>query len=120
MIQVFCFLVLFTLYSNIVPIMHPTMQEASPVVEQAPIVHDDGVFTLTIGPSTSTNMECSNEGASGNAPINVDSLFPFLFKGFYYNKKECLGYDAFTSHGPWRLRQTRSVIPVWWNSRRRR
>jgi len=52
--------------------MHQTMQEAAPVVEQAPIVHDDGVFTLTIGPSTSTNMECSNEGASGNAPINVD------------------------------------------------
>lgn len=59
------------------------LKEAVPVVEQAPIVHDDGVFTLTIGPSTSTNMEYSSEGASGNAPINVEILFAFFYLYFF-------------------------------------
>ena len=59
------------------------LKEAVPVVEQAPIVHDDGVFTLTIGPSTSTNMEHSSEGASGNAPINVELLFLLFIFTFF-------------------------------------
>lgn len=49
-----------------------SLQEATN--EQA-VVHDDGIFTLTIGPSTSNNPETVNDGASGAVAVNVNVFF---------------------------------------------
>lgn len=43
-------------------------QEISPI-EQAPVVHDDGVFTLTIGPSLGNTGEPTSGVASGASAV---------------------------------------------------
>lgn len=51
--------------------------EASVNAEQ-PIVVDDGVFTLTIGPSTSGNAENANAGATGAVAVQVHFSFGYV------------------------------------------
>lgn len=54
--------------------------EASVNAEQ-PIVVDDGVFTLTIGPSTSGNAENANAGATGAVAVQVTIPSPRMGSG---------------------------------------
>ena len=94
-------------------------KETAPV-DEAEIVHDDGVFTLTIGPSTSTNVECVSEGASGNVPTNVVTHILLVQLHYLYSlintvHNTFLGNDAFTSDGIPNVRQARLALFIWWN-----
>ena len=44
---------------------HPKVE--TPVAEQSAIVHDDGIFTVTIGPSLSNPAASSSDGPSNGA-----------------------------------------------------
>ena len=48
--------------------------------EQSAIVHDDGIFTVTIGPSTTIPTATSSDGTSENVASNV----PYLFLTFEF------------------------------------
>lgn len=57
-------------------------QETAPI-EQAPVVHDDGVFTLTIGPSLSNTGEPISGGATGaSAVANARLTLKYIFIEF--------------------------------------
>lgn len=53
--------------------------EEMPVPEQSAVVHDDGIFTVTIGPSTSNPSATNNDGTSTNVTTNV-RYFPSTFE----------------------------------------
>ena len=56
-------------------------QETAPI-EQAPVVHDDGVFTLTIGPSLSTEEPTSGGASGASAVANARLTFEYIFIEF--------------------------------------
>ena len=51
--------------------------EEMPLAEQSSVVHDDGIFTVTIGPSMSNPTATSSEGTSTTINTNVRVIFLF-------------------------------------------
>ncbi|XP_046437306.1 kelch domain-containing protein 4-like [Daphnia pulex] len=72
--------------------------EPSELVEQ-PIVHDDGIFTLTIGPSSTTNAESAIAGASGTTAVNVTMPSPRMGSGLCVKHGQLYLYGGIVEDG---------------------